>query len=110
MDMKTICRNQVEEAKKHKWIMGEKLGYDPGDKAIEEWVNTYAKKYRDEYNKCYVDIKNKVFCKIKERIKEKNGQLTDSDIQDFVSIIIDEFTAIWTKECVSNDTNHLKEI
>jgi hypothetical protein len=34
--MKRICYNQVEKAKQHKWIKGEKLGYDPGEAAVVE--------------------------------------------------------------------------
>jgi hypothetical protein len=111
MDMKTICRNQVEEAKKHKWIMGQKLGYDPGEKAIVDWVTKYAKQYRDEFNVCFENMVNKVAEQSKAKLKERFPMMLDSDIHDFVSIIVEEFTLEWTKECAMNDGDkHLKEI
>lgn len=108
MDMKTICRNQVEEAKKHKWILGQKLGYDPGEKAIEDWVNKYAKIYREEYNMCYESTKKKVLANIKAKIEK--GELKVDDMAVFVSIIVDEFTTLWVKECALTEDKHLKEI
>ncbi len=36
-----------EEIKKYKWIRGEQLGYDPGERAVIEWVNCFADEYRD---------------------------------------------------------------
>jgi hypothetical protein len=111
MDMKAICRNQVEEAKKHKWIMGQKLGYDPGNKAIEDWVLKYAKQYRDEYKECFNLLTSKVFIKIKECIKNKHPSLTDNDIIELEKLIIEEFTMVWTKECAINEGDaHLNEI
>lgn len=111
MDMKSICRNQIEEAKKHKWIMGQKLGYDPGEKAIEDWVNKYAKIYRDEYKECFNYLLGKVFEKIKDDIKEKHPTLTDDDIIGLEKLVIEEFTMVWTKECAINEGDeHLKEV
>jgi len=111
MDMKSICRNQVEEAKKHKWIMGQKLGYDPGNKAIEDWVIKYAKKYRDEYKECLNLIMVKVFNNVKDIIKEKYPALSNDDIISLEKLIIEEFTMVWTKECAINGgDNHLLEI
>ncbi len=110
MDMKNICRNQIEEAKKHKWIMGQQLGYDPGEKAVEDWVTKYAKKYRDEYKSCFNLLITKVFIKVKEEIKIKYPNLSDNDIIYLEKLIIDEFTMVWMKECVINDDEHLEEI
>jgi uncharacterized coiled-coil DUF342 family protein len=111
MDMKSICRNQVEEAKKYKWIMGQQLGYDPGNKAIEEWVIKYAKQYRDEHNECFNSLISKVFNKIKVCIKNKHPNLSDNDIMELERLIIEEFTMAWTKECAINEGDvHLTEI
>lgn len=109
--MKTICKNQIEEAKKHKWIMGQKLGYDPGEKAIIDWVTNYSKKYRDEFNSCFENIINKVVEKYESKFKERFPMMLKSDIHYFASIIVEEFTLEWIKECAMNDGDkHLKEI
>ena len=111
MDMKSICRNQIEEAKKHKWIMGQKLGRDPGGQAIEDWVVKYAKQYRDEYKDCLNLLITKVFDKIKDKIKENHPTLTNDDIIGLEKLIIEEFTMVWMKECAINEGDqHLKEI
>jgi hypothetical protein len=111
MDMKTICQNQVEEAKKHKWIMGEKLGKDPGNAAIEEWVNKYAKIYRQEFNACFMSLVQLVSSSLKDKIKEKCPEMKDDDIIILVQMIVEQFTIVWTKECAINESEvHLKEI
>lgn len=111
MDMKRICLNQIEEAKKHKWILGQKLGYDPGDKAIEDWVNNYAKAYREEYKACFNELKIKVYNSIKNKLTQKYPSISEDDIQGISNMVIDEFTLIWTKECAMNEGDeHLKEI
>lgn len=109
--MKRICLNQIEEAKKHKWIMGQKLGYDPGEHAIEDWVNKYAKKYRDEYKDCLNKVTTKVYNNVKAKIKEKHDDLTDAEIMLIAKLVVDEFTLVWTKECAINEGDvHLEEI
>lgn len=40
---------QAEEMCKHKWIESEKVGYDLGNAAIQDWVKKYAKEFREFY-------------------------------------------------------------
>lgn len=39
-------RNQMEEILKYKWIESEKAGHDLGSKAIGDWIDKYAVKWR----------------------------------------------------------------
>jgi len=40
---------QVEEMKKYKWIESEKVGHDLGNNAISDWIQKYAKDFREQY-------------------------------------------------------------
>ena len=42
---------QIEEINLYKWIMSERAGYDLGQSCISEWINLYAKEYRNN-GKC----------------------------------------------------------
>lgn len=111
MDMKSICRNQIEEAKKHKWIMGQKLGYDPGKMAIDDWIKNHAEKYREEYNMCLNTLIVKVYDATKEEIMKLRPDIKANELLQLEKIIIEEFTMIWIKESVVNEENkHIKEI
>lgn len=110
MDMKKICQNQVEEAKTHKWIKGQELGYDPGDEAIHEWVKEHAAAYRERYNSTYQATIDKVVAEAEERIKSLGIELTDEQKCKLVKHICDKFTEVWVKEVATNDSKHLDEI
>lgn len=111
MDMKQFCLNQIEEIKKHKWIMGTKLGYDPGEKAIQDWTKNHAKTYRENHKKCLIALVEKVHEMIKNKQKIKKLELEENELLDLEKIIIEEFTNIWIKEMILDvSNNHLKEI
>ena len=48
-EFKTYLTAQREEILKHRWIESEKAGYDVGQVAVEEWIKTHAKKFRDSW-------------------------------------------------------------
>lgn len=47
---------EIEEINKYKWIESEKAGYDLGISAEIEWVDLYAKQFREWYIKTYGEI------------------------------------------------------
>lgn len=111
MDMKSFCLNQIEEIKKHKWIMGEKLGKDPGDNAIQDWTKNHAKGYRENHKKCLNNLVEKVHEIIKNKQKVKKLELEENELKELEKIVIEEFTNIWIKEMILDESNkHLKEI
>jgi hypothetical protein len=105
MDLKQWCRNQAEEAKKYKWIKGVELGKDPGDKAIIEWIEKYAKIYRSEYKVCFEQISKKV----SEAVKPKLPDIDEEKLRHITDLIIEEFTKQWIKESAI-DVKHIEEI
>lgn len=44
---------EKHEIEKHKWIEGEKLGRDPGNDAIIDWIRKYAKRFREEWDELH---------------------------------------------------------
>jgi hypothetical protein len=42
-------QTQMELIQEHKWIMSEKMGYDVGDKAVLDWINTHSQRFREEW-------------------------------------------------------------
>jgi len=105
MDLKQWCKNQAEEAKKYKWIRGIELGKDPGDTAIVEWVEKYAGVYRKEFKQYLESITNKV----SESVHEKMPDIDKEILSQITSIVIEEFTKEWIKEC-AKDNKHIQEI
>lgn len=113
MDMKKICRNQVELAKAYKWVLGEKLGYDPGDDAIHEWINDHAEEYRERYNRTYESTLRKVKDLVATKLQDIQGvSIPDDKVMDVVKAISDTFTEVWVKEVAIDEQNnqHLDEI
>ena len=113
MHMRRICYNQIEEAKKYKWIKGEKLGYDPGDEAIHEWVREHAASYRERYKETYNQTIEKVKAEALERLNRILGEdATDEMKTALVRHICDVFTEVWVQEVAKDERNnpHLEEI
>ena len=50
-EMKKFLSDQIHEIEIHKWIESEKAHRDLGDEAVKDWINHYAKQYREEWNK-----------------------------------------------------------
>lgn len=46
-DFKKYMQTQCEEINKHTWIESEKAGYDLGEIAKQEWIEKYAKRFRE---------------------------------------------------------------
>ena len=112
MDMKRICKNQVEEAKAYRRTRSEEVGYDLGDEAILEWVEKYAAEYRKKFNAVYSEIITKVAAD-GELIDIIVGKKLDGEThQELVRVICDKFTEVWTKEMTINgkSNQHLDEI
>jgi hypothetical protein len=105
MDLKQWCKNQAEQAKKHKWCKGVELGKDPGEQAIIEWVNEHAKAYRKEYNQCLSNISQKVF----EAIQPGVVDIDPIKLKLITDLVIEEFTKEWTKEAAI-EVKHINEI
>jgi hypothetical protein len=47
--MKEFLDAQRVEIERHKWIESEKAGHDLGEAAVQDWINRYAKTFREEY-------------------------------------------------------------
>lgn len=105
MDFKNLCKNQVEEIKKYKWLKGVELGKDPGEQAVIEWINEHAKIYRKEYNQCLANISQKVF----EAILPGVPDIDPAKIKLITDLVIEEFTKQWTKESAI-EVKHINEI
>ena len=50
-ELKDFLKAQMEEIQRHKWIESEKARQDLGDKCILEWIQKYAKIFREEWEK-----------------------------------------------------------
>lgn len=50
-NQKKFMIDQVNEIEKHKWIEGEKLRKDPGDKCCLEWIKEHGKPFREHWEK-----------------------------------------------------------
>jgi hypothetical protein len=109
MDLRTWCRNQVEEIKRHKWIEGVKQGKDPGEKAVIEWVQRYAKDYRQEYQECFDAILVKVEAEVKSKLTGKITTIDEKELHLIATTIIEQFTKEWIKEAALN-IKHIEEI
>lgn len=48
--LKEFMKSQIEEINKHKWIESEKACRDLGKQAVQDWINKYAKLFRQEWN------------------------------------------------------------
>jgi len=46
-DQETYMRDQCQEICIHKWIESQKAGYDIGTTASRDWINKYAKSFRE---------------------------------------------------------------
>ena len=113
MDMKKICRNQAELAKTYKWVLGEKLGYDPGEEAIHQWIQENAEKYRARYNRTYQSTLQKVEAQVTMALQNIQGiSIPDEKVGEVVKAICDTFTEVWVQEVAIDEKNnqHLDEI
>lgn len=45
---KEFIQKQVDQINLEKWLEGERIGRDPGDEFVRNWVKNKAKKYREE--------------------------------------------------------------
>jgi len=114
MDFKQFLLDQKEEILKYKWCQGVKLGHDPGDAAVVEWVEKNAARFREEYQKEYEALIHKTADTCKKDLKQKLPGVSD-ELWDYVfTKIIAEFTKLWLKElCMTSDPvkeKHLTEI
>jgi hypothetical protein len=57
MNIKEFCALQVEEIKKHRWIESEKAHQDLSGTAEKDWIEKYAKKFREETEEKYGPLK-----------------------------------------------------
>ena len=46
---KSFLEKQKIEMEKFKWDLGVKKGCDPGQEAVHEWIQKYAKKFRKDF-------------------------------------------------------------
>lgn len=53
----SMMSTQMEEMKIYKWLESEKAGYDLGTQALIDWINKYAKSFREQFDANY--FKNK---------------------------------------------------
>lgn len=46
-DQESFMKDQCQEICIHKWIESQKAGYDLGSAAVKDWINKYAKQFRE---------------------------------------------------------------
>lgn len=46
-DQDSFMKDQCKEICIHKWIESQKAGYDLGATAVKDWINKYAKSFRE---------------------------------------------------------------
>jgi len=61
--------DQVEEMKKHKWIESEKAARDMGEEALFDWINKWAKEFREQWEAEHGPVDEG----LAERKEENNG-------------------------------------
>ena len=111
MDMKTLMRNQIREALKHKWFKGIEKGCDPGPEAVNEWINTYAETYRKDYDECFAVLVSSTLEKSYPRLREVCPDFSEEMMSEITKIVLEEFTKIWFLEMTKTNPNyHMEEI
>lgn len=111
MDMKTLMRNQLQEALKHKWFKGVEIGRDPGGEAVGEWIDKYAVTYRKEYDECFAALVKATLEKSLPRLRETYPDCSEDILAKMVKIILEEFTKLWFLEMTKKDhNNHVDEV
>jgi hypothetical protein len=111
MDMKTLMRNQLQEALKHKWFKGVEIGRDPGEEAVGEWIDKYAVIYRKEYDDCFDLLVKTTLDKSITRLQETYPGCDNEILARITKIILEEFTGIWFLEMSKKDrNNHVDEV
>lgn len=106
MDMKTLMRNQIQEALKHKWLKGVEKGCDPGPEAVNEWIDTYAATYRKDYDECFSALVSATLERAYPRLRKIHPDLNKETMAEMAKIILEEFTNIWFLEMSKPDHNH----
>jgi hypothetical protein len=107
--------NQKKLMEEHKWIEGQKIGRDPGERACREWIEKYAAQYRKEYDAAFEQIVDKVLThtcdKIRKLEQETGVEIPPQVIQSMARIFIEQFANEWTVEKVMKPKNrHIDEI
>jgi len=111
MDMKTLMRNQIREALKHKWFKGIEKGCDPGPEAINEWIDTYAETYRKDYDECSAALMAATLDRSLPRLQKLYPGVDTKTLAEMAEIVFKEFTRIWFLEMTKpNPSNHIEEI
>ena len=107
MDMKTLMRNQLQEALKHKWFRGVEIGRDPGEEAVGEWIDKYAVTYRKEYDECFDRSGSKPRWRNSlPKLQETYPGCSEETLAKMVKIVLEEFTRIWFLEMSKKERNH----
>jgi len=57
-EFKEYLQVQSEEMKKHKWIESERVGYDLGNAAINDWISKFAKQFRQQWESNHENNQN----------------------------------------------------
>ena len=111
MDMKTLMRNQLQEALKHKWFRGVEIGRDPGEEAVGEWIDKYAVTYRKEYDECFEVLAEATLRNSLPKLQEAYPGCGEEILAKMVKIVLEEFTKIWFLEMTrKNRNNHVDEV
>ena len=50
MDEKEFMKKQIEEIEREKWLEGERIGRDPGEEFVREWIKKHAEEFREIHN------------------------------------------------------------
>jgi hypothetical protein len=50
MDEKEFMQKQIAEIEREKWLEGERIGRDPGEEFVREWIKKHAEEFREIHN------------------------------------------------------------
>lgn len=48
-EFKEFLEAQKDAIEVAKWLLGEKLGRDPGDEFVREWISEHGREFRDNW-------------------------------------------------------------
>lgn len=114
MDFKLYLRHQRQEIERYKWLKGQELGYDPGEEAVQEWIEKYAADYRKEYEDVYKQAIQSTSKECIDELKKKVPNVSDELWGYIFEQIIESFTEVWLREIITcqndKEKKHLEEL
>jgi len=114
MHFKLYLLHQRRAIERYKWLRGQELGYDPGEKAVQEWIEKYAAEYRKEYEEVYQQAIKSTSQECIDKLKKKAPEISDELWVFIFEQIIESFTEVWLRDistCQNDkEKKHLEEL